>query len=467
MNLFKHVRGMVFCVAALIALGAAAQGKGRQKWLVLDPITYARGVQATTFSGIDGLLLTKLADAHKYRVMDRDAYRTASREAAIDGEGVSLKGAGYSMRGEVVDTKQTGATLRQGQQILREYVVSVSLRVNNLGGNQETYIGKTVRIQQFVVSEKDMLMYVVDELAREVLFKEFPLRVVKVADDGKTLTLNYGEGFVAAGAQYEVGSVEMEEDPDTGIEEPLFTAKGTCQITRVFERKAEAVLTSGKAKKMYVLQRTRADAKAQAAAGIAASSTGDLPAPGVAAAAQGGAVGRYSCVVGEFGFAADFHAYRFVPDADTGTKLIGSALGFLGARRRNGATAASAVGNVLTDNSHDQEFAVRISGREWRSIAERGFASCPAKFDVHAGVDPRRALQDGIQYIVNGNVSKLYERDGVCTVGFVLSMADLQQNGSVVFSKDVTVTVRGPYRGQETFSSAVALAAAQFASQLQ
>lgn len=458
--------GLTLLAGVALAAGECrADAKSKQKWLVLDPIAYARGVNATAFSGIDGLLLTKLADAHKYRVMDRDAYKTASREANIEGDGPSLKGAGYSVRGEVVDTKRTGATLRQGQQVLSEYVVSVSLRVNALGEAQEAYIGKTVRVQEYVVSEKDMLMYVVDELAREVLFKEFPLRVVKI--DGQNLVLNYGEGFVASGAQYEVGTLEMEEDPDTGIEEPIFTRTGACQVTDVYERKANAVLIAGKAEKGSVLQRSRASAKAQAAAGIVASSTGGLASPGTAVAAQRSS-GRYSCVVGNFGFAADFHAYRFVPDASMGAKVIGSALSILGSgsRNRRGATTG-AVGNLLSDNSKNQEFYVRMTSNEWRGIAERGFAAYPAKFDVHVGVNPNRALQDGIQYAVNGNVSQLYEKDGQCTVSFALSLTDLQQNGSVVFSKDVVVTVPGAYQGQSTFATAVAMAVGQFSTQLQ
>lgn len=456
--------GLTLLAGVALAAGECrADAKSKQKWLVLDPIAYARGVNATAFSGIDGLLLTKLADAHKYRVMDRDAYKTASREANIEGDGPSLKGAGYSVRGEVVDTKRTGAILRQGQQVLNEYVVSVSLRVNALGEAQEAYIGKTVRVQEYVVSEKDMLMYVVDELAREVLFKEFPLRVVKI--DGQNLVLNYGEGFVASGAQYEVGTLEMEEDPDTGIEEPIFTRTGACQVTDVYERKANAVLIAGKAEKRSVLQRTRASAAAQAAAGVVASSTGGLASPGTAVAAQRSS-GRYSCVVGNFGFAADFHAYRFVPDAGVVAKGIVSALGFLGSRDRRGATAG-AVGNLLTDNSKNQEFIVRMTNNELRGIAERGFAAYPAKFDVHAGVNPNRALQDGIQYAVNGNVSQLYEKDGQCTVSFALSLTDLQQNGSVVFSKDVVVTVPGAYQGQSTFATAVAMAVGQFSTQLQ
>lgn len=460
----KSITGcLVLAVAALLATSAAAAVNAKQKWLVLDPITYSRGVNATAFSGIDGLLLTKLANAHKYRVMDRDAYRTASREANIDGEGPTLKGAGYSVRGEVVDTKRTGATLRQGQQVLHEFVVSVSLRVNSLNGAQEAYIGETVRVQEYVVSEKDMLMYVIDKLARKILFKEFPLRIVKV--DGRNLVLNYGEGFVASGAQYEVGTLDMEEDPDTGVEEPVFTRTGACQVTDVYERKANAVLTDGKAEKRCILQRTRASAQAQAAAGVVESSTGDLVAPGTVAAAQK-ASGRYSCVVGSFGFAADFHAYRYIPDASVTAKVIGGALGILGSRNKGNATAG-AVGNLLSDNSNNQEFRVRVSSNEWRSIAERGFAAYPAKFDVHAGVNPNRALQDGIQYSVSGTISQLYEKDGQCTVSFALSLTDLQRNGSVVFSKDVVVTVPSPYQGQSTFATAVSMAVGQFSTQLQ
>ena len=236
MKIPKTLKFIVFALTAFAVTGVMAQssGKGKRKWLVLDPITYGPGVKSISFSGIDGLLLTKLADARKYSVIDRETAKTALAENALNGTDGVRQGAGYSVRGEVVDTKQTGATRRQGQQIYREYIVSVSLRVNRLEPPQETYIGKTVRIREFVLSEKDMLMYVVDQLAREILFKEFPIRVVRVdEDDGKTLTLNYGEGFLAVGATYEVGKQEMEEDPDTGIEEAVFSRKGVCQITEV------------------------------------------------------------------------------------------------------------------------------------------------------------------------------------------------------------------------------------------
>ena len=121
----------------------------------------------------------------------------------------------------------------------------------------------------------------------------------------------------------------------------------------------------------------------------------------------------------------------------------------------------------MSDNSRNQRIATRISYNEWRSIAERAFAAHPAKFDMHSGVNPRRALQDGIRYAVNGNVSQLYEKDGQCTVKFVLTMTDLENNGSIVFSKDVTTTVPGAYAGQSTFAQAIANGVALFAAQLQ
>lgn len=464
-NLFKMI---VMALVALTAAGVMAQsvGKGKRKWLVLDPITYGRGVRSVTFSGIDGLLLTKLANSRKYSVMDVDTAKTALREASLSGGDGVRHGAGYSVRGEVVDTKATGATLRRGQQIYKEYVVSVSLRVNRLEPPQETYIGKTVRIQEYVLSEKDMLMYVVDQLAREILFKEFPIRVVRIDEEtGKSLSLNYGDGFLAVGASYEIGKLETEEDPDTGIEESVFIRKGTCQIAEVYERRATAVLTGGTVKKGYVLRQSKAQAAAEQAAGITAAATGDLASPRVQAVAAGNA-GRYSCVVGNFGFAADFHAYRYVPDVGVASKVVGGVLGVFGARNKDRA-AAGAVGNLLSDNSRNQEFRVRISHNEWRGIAERAFAAYPAKFDMHAGVNPHRALQDGIRYAVNGNVSQLYEKDGQCSVTFVLSMTDLENNGSIVFSKDISVTVPGTYAGQSTFASAVSAAVGQFANQLQ
>ena len=283
-------------------------------------------------------------------------------------------------------------------------------------------------------------------------------------DDGKTLTLNYGESFLAAGAMYEIGKQEMEEDPDTGIEEAVFVRKGVCQITEVYERKATAVLTGGAVKKGYVLRQSKAQAKAEQAAGIAASNTGDLVATKVQqqVAAQSG---RYSCVVGTFGYAADFQAYRYIPDAGVATKLFGGALGILGARNKDRA-AAGAVGNLLSDNSRNQRITTRISHGEWRGIAERAFAAHPAKFDIHAGIDARLALQNGIRYAVNGNVSQLYEKDGQCTVTFVLTMTDLENNGSIVFSKDVVTTVPGAYAGQSTFSQAIANGVSIFIGQL-
>ena len=457
MSIRIKLKRAVLTFAVFAAMGVMGQDQIKRKWLVLDPITYGKGVQSVTFSGIDGLLLTKLADARKYSVLDKDAAKTALAENALNGTDGVRQGAGYSVRGEVVDTKRTGAVLRKGQQVYHEYIVSVSLRVNRLEPPQETYIGKTVRIREFVLSEKDMLMYVVDQLAREILFKEFPIRVVRVdEDDGKTLTLNYGESFLAAGAMYEIGKQEMEEDPDTGIEEAVFVRKGVCQITEVYERKATAVLTGGAVKK--------GQAKAEQAAGIAASNTGDLVATKVQqqVAAQSG---RYSCVVGTFGYAADFQAYRYIPDAGVATKLFGGALGILGARNKDRA-AAGAVGNLLSDNSRNQLITTRISHGEWRGIAERAFAAHPAKFDIHAGIDARLALQNGIRYAVNGNVSQLYEKDGQCTVTFVLTMTDLENNGSIVFSKDVVTTVPGAYAGQSTFSQAIANGVSIFIGQL-
>jgi hypothetical protein len=46
-------------------------------------------------------------------------------------------------------------------------------------------------------------------------------------------------------------------------------------------------------------------------------------------------------------------------------------------------------------------------------------------------------------------------------------MTDLENNGSIVFSKDVTTTVPGCYAGQSTFAQAIANGVAVFAAQLQ
>ena len=465
MKMCNFLKLVVLGLVMFSVAGVMGQSNSKRKWLVLDPITYGRGVQSISFSGIDGLLLTKLAESRKYSVIDKDAAKTALVENALNGSDGVRHGAGYSVRGEVVDTKRTGKILRKGQEVYHEYIVTVSLRMNRLEPPQEAYIGKTVRIQEFVLSEKDMLLYVVDQLAREILFKEFPIRVARVDDDEKTLTLNYGDGFLAVGATYDVGKYEMEEDLDTGIEEPTFIKKGVCQITEVSDRRATAVLTGGSVKKGYVLSQSKAQSKAEKDAGIVASNTGDLVSRKVqtAVAAQSG---RYSCVVGSFGYAANFQAYRYIPDADVTSKVIGGALSIFGSRNKDRATAG-AVGNLLSDNSRNQRITTRISYNEWRGIAERAFAAHPAKFDMHSGVNPHRALQDGIRYAVNGNVSQLYEKDGQCTVTFVLTMTDLENNGSIVFSKDIVTTVPGPYAGQSTFAQAVANGVAIFAGQLQ
>lgn len=467
-------------VALAISASALNQEGGtaaKQKWLVLDPITFGASVKnmaaaggssslgANMFSGIDGLLLTKLADARKYRVVDRESSKTALREAGIGDTQVDLKGAGYSMRGEITDVKMTGAKQRRGQEMLTEYVVTVSLRVNHLSSG-EAYIGKTVRIQEFCVSEKDLLIRVVEELAREVLFREYPIRIVSIDEDSGLVKLNYGEGFVATGEVYDACKVEEEEDPDTGVMEQVFSKKGTVQIGEVYERKSEGTVASGKVKKGYVLKRSKAAANVQKAVGVSPESAAPTIAGGAGATVGDG---RYTCIVGNFGYAADFHAFRHTPDSGVLNKAIGGAFGILGGRtkrERRGAAIGGAI-NVLSDDSHTDEFGVRLTPAEWRSIAERSFAAFPQKFDMHAGIAPANALQDGIRYAVNGTVSQLMEKDGQCTVTFVLTMTDLQNNGSIVFSKDVQVTVPGAYAGQSTFSAAVSLAAGQFAQQLQ
>jgi hypothetical protein len=45
-------------------------------------------------------------------------------------------------------------------------------------------------------------------------------------------------------------------------------------------------------------------------------------------------------------------------------------------------------------------------------------------------------------------------------------MTDLENNGSIVFSKDVVTTVPGAYAGQSTFAQAIANGVAIFIGQL-
>ena len=255
--------------------------------------------------------------------------------------------------------------------------------------------------------------------------------------------------------------------PQTGIDSILATYAllgPFFAIARPVAAFLTGIIGGGAVKKGYVLRQSKAQAKAEQAAGITASNTGDLVSTKVQqqVAAQSG---RYSCVVGTFGYAANFQAYRYIPDAGVATKLFGGALGVLGARNKDRA-AAGAVGNLLSDNSRNQRITTRISHGEWRGIAERAFAAHPARFDVHSGIDARLALQNGIRYAVNGNVSQLYEKDGQCTVTFVLTMTDLENNGSIVFSKDVVTTVPGAYAGQSTFAQAIANGVAIFIGQL-
>ena len=78
MYIYTGLKCIALTFAVFAAMGVMGQDKAKRKWLVLDPVTYGKGVQSVSFSGIDGLLLTKLADARKYSVLDKDAAKTGS-----------------------------------------------------------------------------------------------------------------------------------------------------------------------------------------------------------------------------------------------------------------------------------------------------------------------------------------------------------------------------------------------------
>ena len=61
MSIRIKLKRAVLTFAVFAAMGVMGQDKAKRKWLVLDPVTYGKGVQSVSFSGIDGLLLTKLA----------------------------------------------------------------------------------------------------------------------------------------------------------------------------------------------------------------------------------------------------------------------------------------------------------------------------------------------------------------------------------------------------------------------
>lgn len=230
-----------FLAVFMVLPSAVAAPTGKAKCLVLDPITYQKGVDKTAFSGIDELLLTKLVQAKKYKCLDRDAYETAAREEGF-GAQVELIPAGYSMRGEIVQMQRSGNSRSIGGSLKNEYVATVSIRANDLR-TQEAYEAETLRVTAYCQTPKDMLVHVVQRVALAILIRDYPLKIMDI-DDGE-LTLNYGSDFLNVGEQYEVRKLKKIIDEDTGNE--LFKEKtvGVCEITSVGRTTAVAQLISG------------------------------------------------------------------------------------------------------------------------------------------------------------------------------------------------------------------------------
>lgn len=235
----------IILAAGIAAATALAAPIGQPKWLVLDKISYATGVDRVAFEGIDALLLTKLAQS-KYKVLDRDAYDTAAREQNF-GANVELVPAGYSMRGEIVQLQKSGRSRTIAATTLPEYIATVSIRVYDLR-TQEAYEAETLRVANYVQTSKDMLVYVVQRMALAILMRDYPPKIIDYDDDDDELTINYGKDFINVGEQYEVRRVKVVVDDDTGEEVKREKTVGLCEITDVGAKTSNAKLVSGKAK---------------------------------------------------------------------------------------------------------------------------------------------------------------------------------------------------------------------------
>lgn len=241
-------------VLAAALLGAALQGAQvapKEKVLVLDKITYQKGVDQTAFEGIDNLLLTKLTQANKYTCRDRDAYDTAAREEGF-GAKVDLVPAGYSIRGEIVQLLRSGKTRTIQNTPLAEYIATISLRVNDLR-TQQPYEAETLRVVRYCQTPKDMLVYVVQRVALAILMRDYPMYLMD-AEDPEDLTLSYGADFLNKGERYEIRRRRPLVDNDTG--KKVFKEKpvGVCEVVDVGKNTSTARLLSGKAKVGDVLR---------------------------------------------------------------------------------------------------------------------------------------------------------------------------------------------------------------------
>ena len=230
---------------------SSADGK-RQKWLVLDKMTYQSGVDSVVFDGIDKLLLTKLVQAKKYKCLDRDMYNIAAREEGFGGK-ADLIPAGYAMSGEIVQLLKSGKTRSVGGIAKSEYVATVSIRANDLK-TQQAYEAETLRVAAYCQAPKDMLVYVVKRTALAILMRDYPMYIMDYDDDDGELTLSYGGDFLEVGEQYEVRRRKAIVDDDTG--EKVYKEKtvGVCEVTDVGKNTSSARLVSGKAKLKDVLR---------------------------------------------------------------------------------------------------------------------------------------------------------------------------------------------------------------------
>ena len=238
---------------AAALLGAALQGAQvapKEKVLVLDKITYQKGVDQTAFEGIDELLKTKFTQS-KYELLDRENYDTSAREEAL-GAKVDLVPAGYSIRGEIVQLLRSGKTRTIQDTPLAEYIATISLRVNDLR-TQQPYEAETLRVVRYCQTPKDMLVYVVQRVVFAILMRDYPMYLMD-AEDPEDLTLSYGADFLNKGEQYEIRRRRPLVDNDTG--KKVFKEKtvGVCEVVDVGKNTSTARLLSGKAKVGDVLR---------------------------------------------------------------------------------------------------------------------------------------------------------------------------------------------------------------------
>lgn len=247
------IKTAVCAAAAFAALaGAGAETSApKQKWVVLDPIAYSKGVDASAFDGIDNLLLTKLAQADKYKCIDRNQYENSVREGEFGGES-GIKPAGYSISGEIVQLQRAASPATASASPYTQFLATVSLRVNDLS-TQHAYSAETLRVKAFCETPKDMLVHVVDRVALAILSRDFPPYVMDAESDG-SLTVNYGKDFLAKGEYFEVRRIKAITDVQTGDVLHRETPVGLCVVTSAGKSTSQAQLVSGNAAANDVLR---------------------------------------------------------------------------------------------------------------------------------------------------------------------------------------------------------------------